>query len=221
MTHANSGGYRQDGAIDPTSGIPRFPGLVIAYHGCDKKVVERVVSGEMRLADSENDYDWLGWGQYFWEGSPQRAFDWASDLSARSNPKVDVPAVVGAVIDMGYCLNLVDAYCIDRVRDAYLSMKADCEATGRDLPENKNVRGGNDWVIRRLDCAVINFMCRQSEAQGERIDTVRGVFIEGAPLYRHAGFMDKTHIQICVRNPNCIKGYFLPRDFPPLAPSMA
>jgi len=27
-----------------------------------------------------------------------------------------------------------------------------------------------------------------------------------------AGFKEKNHIQICVRNRNCIKGYFLPRE---------
>ncbi|HYE54151.1 MAG TPA: hypothetical protein VD996_04880 [Chitinophagaceae bacterium] len=25
------------------------------------------------------------------------------------------------------------------------------------------------------------------------------------------GFHEKNHIQLCIRNPNCIKGYFLPR----------
>ena len=42
-------------------------------------------------------------------------------------------------------------------------------------------------------------------------DSVRGVFWEGKPLYPNAGFAEKNHIQICVCNPNCIKGYFLPR----------
>ena len=42
-------------------------------------------------------------------------------------------------------------------------------------------------------------------------DSVRGVFVEGNPLYEGAGFHHKNHIQICIRNPNCIKGYFLPR----------
>lgn len=34
------------------------------------------------------------------------------------------------------------------------------------------------------------------------------MFTEGKPLYPGAGFHEKSHIQICVRNPNCIKGYF-------------
>ena len=36
------------------------------------------------------------------------------------------------------------------------------------------------------------------------------MFTEGAELYRASGFRAKNHIQLCVRNPNCIKGYFHP-----------
>ena len=42
-------------------------------------------------------------------------------------------------------------------------------------------------------------------------DSVRCAFIEGESLYENAGFHEKNHIQICIRNPNCIKGYFIPR----------
>jgi len=56
------------------------------------------------------------------------------------------------------------------------------------------------------------------EANKRAYDSVRGVFWEGKPLYPNAGFAEKNHIQICVCNPNCIKGYFLPRginvDYP-------
>jgi hypothetical protein len=45
----------------------------------------------------------------------------------------------------------------------------------------------------------------QSEAA---FDSVRGVFVEGDPLYPNAGFHEYSHIQICVRSPNCIKGFF-------------
>lgn len=36
-------------------------------------------------------------------------------------------------------------------------------------------------------------------------------FWEGAPTYPTSGFREKNHIQISVLNPNCIKGYFIPR----------
>lgn len=40
--------------------------------------------------------------------------------------------------------------------------------------------------------------------------TVRDVFPEGKEVYPNAGFKDKDHIQICVRDLSCIKGYFRP-----------
>lgn len=39
------------------------------------------------------------------------------------------------------------------------------------------------------------------------------------PVYPGSGIYDKTHIQISIRNPNCIKGFFIPRDeYLPKAP---
>ncbi len=51
-------------------------------------------------------------------------------------------------------------------------------------------------------------------------DSMRGIFTEGAPIYEGAEIFEKTHIQICIRNSNCIKGFFLPRrevEFMPAA----
>ena len=42
----------------------------------------------------------------------------------------------------------------------------------------------------------------------QAFDSVRGMFIEGDRLYENSGFYRKTHIQVCVRNPLCIKGVF-------------
>lgn len=189
--------------------LPKLPGLVIAYHGCDKQIADKVISGAERIKDSKNDYDWLGHGQYFWEGSYQRAWDWAYERSKGRNPQVRDPAVIGAVIDMGSCLNLVDTYCISLVKEAYKNLVTDCEIANENVPSNKNIVGNYDKVLRYLDCAVINYLC---ENQEQSIDTIRGVFLEGDSLYDNAGFKDKTHIQICVRNPDCIKGYFIPRE---------
>ena len=38
--------------------------------------------------------------------------------------------------------------------------------------------------------------------------TIKGVFIEGTPLYAGSGFLEKTHLQIAVRDAHCIKGVF-------------
>lgn len=41
------------------------------------------------------------------------------------------------------------------------------------------------------------------------IDTLRGIFLEADPLYPGAGFYAKTHVQIVVRSPTCIKSRIL------------
>ncbi len=41
--------------------------------------------------------------------------------------------------------------------------------------------------------------------------TVRGVFVEGEAAYEGSGFQSKNHLQIAVRDPSCILGYFRPR----------
>lgn len=61
--------------------------------------------------------------------------------------------------------------------------------------------------------AVIEHLHARIEEEGlEPFDSARGLFSEGGPIYEGAGFNRKTHVQICVRNPNCIKGYFSPMD---------
>jgi len=36
----------------------------------------------------------------------------------------------------------------------------------------------------------------------------KGVFVEGHPIYDGSGFYEKTHVQVVVQNPECIKGVF-------------
>jgi hypothetical protein len=57
------------------------------------------------LKVSENDYDWLGTGIYFWEFGPDRAMAWAEELHGRYPKRVTKPAVLGAVIQLGTCLD--------------------------------------------------------------------------------------------------------------------
>ena len=90
-----------------------------------------------------------------------------------------------------------------------------CESEGIPLPVNS---GGTDLLRRDLDCAVIqqlhvfNELMARDDEDYQPFDSVRGAFSEGAPLYPGAQFFQKTHIQLCIRNENCIKGYFSPRE---------
>src|SRR3954452_1098491 len=64
------------------------PSFVLGFHGCDKEVGERILCGEEpHLKHSEQKYDWLGHGIYFWEGNPSRAMDWATQRKKEGKSK--------------------------------------------------------------------------------------------------------------------------------------
>lgn len=190
---------------------PAKPGLLIGFHGCEQSVRDNIVEGQSMLKASENGYDWLGVGFYFWENNYDRALEFAKEPPGKK--KLKKPSVLGAVIDLQYCLDLLDTHFINFVRDSYSNLASSADTTGFKLPINKPVPGKKDLLIRELDCAVIeNLHAMQRQIRLKPFDSVRGVFVEGEELYPAAGFHDKNHIQICIRNPNCIKGFFIPRQ---------
>ena len=181
----------------------------LGYHGCDAEVARRVAAGDDALAPSTNDYDWLGHGQYFREDSPQRALQWAEQEARRRPARVQRPAVLGAVIDLGNCLNLIDAEHLAAVEAAHRRFREALRQTGITPPANQ----GRDFRLRRLDCAVFEALHQFTEDDGlPPFDTVRAFFVEGEALYPGAGLRRLDHIQICVRRPEQIRGYFLPRS---------
>ena len=183
----------------------------------DQSTFDAVIKGNGCLLPSCNDYDWLGSGIYFWEHNCERAWQWARELVQRRG--YGEPAVIGAVIDLGYCLNLTDSHYIGLLKKEYLIMKSEFESLGAEMPSNKGKT--EDKLLRRLDCAVIEHlharMAEDSDVTEDLapFDSARGLFAEGKEIYPGAGFKEKTHVQICVRNPNCIKGYFDPRTADP------
>lgn len=95
----------------------------------------------------------------------------------------------------------------------YDLLKEESRIFSMELPVNRNIGKNTDLLIRELDCAVIEriHLYNHMTDRNDEYDSVRGAFIEGKPVYPGSGFRDRTHIQICVRNPNCIKGYFAPK----------
>ncbi len=189
--------------------VRRLPSFILGFHGCDRRIANRIVSTGRHLNPSVNDYDWLGHGIYFWENSSARAIQWAMEQGPRKNSGKFTPAVIGAVIDLGNCLNLLDSGSIPVLREGYEYLKAVHSRSGTPMPTNQNPPKRRDYLLRRLDCAVVNSAHQIIlEQNGMPFDSVRAAFIEGEMIYPQAGFRDKNHIQICVRNPACIKGYF-------------
>ena len=194
---------------DPWRIYKRQPGIVLGFHGCDRATGTALLAGAPpHLSPSKNHYDWLGSGIYFWEADPWRALQWAKQ--AADNPKqtsrpVLEPYVVGAVIDLGHCFNLLDVDSCAEAANAFKFVERVYTSAGAPVPENK----GPDGVLRFRDRVVIEAVhLLRTSAKQPRYDSVRAAFPEGGALYEGAGFREKSHIQIAVRNKACIKGYF-------------
>lgn len=181
--------------------------FILGYHGCDAGIAEKLLSGTT-FARSTNKWDWLGHGIYFWEGNPKRGLEFAKELK-RHGSRIKKPAVVGALIDLGLCLDLTTSAGIDQVKIAHAEMLSLVKRAGNQMPKNNQ-----DGLRRNLDCAVIEALHKiRSVAGEEEIETVKGVFLEGRPIYETAGFHNKTHAQICVRSLANIKAVFrVPRS---------
>ncbi|MBW8888982.1 MAG: hypothetical protein JF616_14605 [Fibrobacteres bacterium] len=193
-----------------------FSSFILAYHGCNRSIGEKILSGKDKLKPSRNKYDWLGNGAYFWESDPARAFEYADHIKknpGKSKSIIQDPFVIGAIIDLGNCLNLLQYDHLQIVKQGYFSLESMIESINGEMPRNKAIEDGADLLLRPLDCAVIELLHASNRENGKpEFDTVRGVFFEGNHLYPNAGFKEKNHIQICVRTPRSIKGYFRPID---------
>ena len=181
----------------------KTPQIVLGFHGCEEEVALNVLNNrDKHLIASTKSYDWLGNGIYFWLNDPVRALEWAKQK------KKDKPAVIGAIIDLGFCLNLAERDCIQALKTGY-------ELLGNQYNlaemQNKKPDDGGFSLLRPLDCAVINFTCSMLKEEGLEVDSVMGYFQESKPAFPGAGFREKSHTQICLRNNKCILGYFLPR----------
>lgn len=184
------------------------PFQVIGYHSCDRTLGIDVLNGKKELRPSDNNWDWLGQGIYFWELNPTMALDYAvrnASGEQRNKNRIKTPYVLGAVINLGNCLNLLDLEALPILSAAYSEIKEIYKEAGSTLPENKE-------NIRKLDCTVFRHIHKSREENGLPLyDTVRCAFQEDKPIYDGSYISSKLHIQISVLNPDMISGYFLPR----------
>jgi hypothetical protein len=166
------------------------------------------LNGKYPLESSKNKWDWLGEGVYFWEHNPIRAIEYATECAQRKQKfagNIVNPFVLGAVIDLGNCLNLVEPVSISIIEKSYKALKRINAKSNTPMPKNK---GAN----RALDCAVIQYIHQSNKVIDiKAYDTIRCAFTEGKRVYPTSNFTKKLHIELCVLNPLAIKSYFLPR----------
>lgn len=200
------------------------PNLMIGFHGCDESIRNKLVTNPDKVRQSEETFDWLGNGFYIWENNYKRALKWAEDKKSRG--KITLPSVVGVIYQLDYCLDFTDSAFTDILSEYYSLMKDYFSFLGKDLPKNRDLPKDkfHDLIFRELDCAVIEYLhqkinerikkeiTKNGYSQLKPFDTVRGIFTEGGPAFEGAGIQTKNHIQVCIRNLNCIKGFFIPRS---------
>jgi hypothetical protein len=115
-------------------------------------------------------------------------------------------AVIGAVIQLGTCLDLTDTEKTALLAEHYVSVKQSYDQKGLSLPTNH----GSTGKLRDLDCLVINSLIHAMEQRGVRFQTVRSPFLEGDPAFPGSKILKENHIQIAVRDKACILGVFRP-----------
>lgn len=192
--------------------------LVLAYHGCDITLRDDLVSRRItELNPSQNKYDWLGPGAYFFENDHRRALMFAND--AHGNPEkrftkqpIATPAVVGAVLQLDFILDMTTQEGIENYCLAYQAMVEYLTAEG--LPEPKNSKADDedeDLIVRQLDSDVFKFMHRiRQETKQPLFQAVRSAFPQGEAVAPSSAFRRNSHVQIALRENACVLGWFLP-----------
>lgn len=178
---------------EQTKPLVTAPKTVLGYHGCTAETAQRILT-EGRFAISTNTYDWLGEGAYFWEYAPYRALEWAMRRCRISGGE---PVVLGATIRLGRCLNLLD---IEHSSGLSLAYNQFAENLGkRRMPRN------TETGAHFLDREVIDLYCRIVELRSDyAYQTVRGCYPEGEPVFTGSKILQRTHVQIAVRDKSCV-----------------
>lgn len=197
------------------SSSPEYQRTIIGYHGCDRKLALKILMEGEHLKPSLNKFDWLGTGMYFWEHAPRRALQFAQEQQGRN--KVKDPVVLGAYINLGRCFDLSDIEHTHQLQPAFDRWAGIIKDSGASMPDNRPAIGtDHDLLLRERDCALLNWYMMQLDTTADgkyHYQTVRGIFQEGPPAFDSSMIREKSHIQIAVRDPSCIIGYFLPTMF--------
>jgi hypothetical protein len=160
------------------------------YHGTSATQAAVIVRDG--FLPSDNDYDCLGNGVYFFEDGLAPARAWAK----RAHPSE--PAVVQADVRLEDCLDLKDTLgWVPLLAQAHGEVVRVSEEQGRALPRQT----GDE---HRLDRAVMEFTVSTLEREGIRVRAVRGVFAEGPPAFPGSFLSEGSHVQVAVRDTDLI-----------------
>ncbi len=168
---------------------------VFGFHACQREFAEALVRGDIPLAEwkpSENRYDWLGKGIYFWEQNKRRAQQWAAN-----NVKGEA-AIIRAEIELGTCLNLASSEYLRQIQKVYDDLVITYQERGWPMPVNR--KSGLRDLDRLVMDEFVEFMELGRAGRVVEFDTICAPFEEGEPIFPGSYIRDQSHVQIAVRN---------------------
>ena len=162
---------------------------VYGYHGTSMDAAIEII--ESGFKPSNNDYDWLGEGVYFWQDAPIRAKQWAQSVYPQQ------PAVIKSLIRLDNCIDLLDVGWIPSIRALYNRFVEDYQSSNLPLPTQNPGRS----KAHRLDRTFFDYAVETINLSSTRkVETIRSVFVEGENIYPSSAIYDLAHVQIAVRN---------------------
>jgi hypothetical protein len=162
---------------------------VLGFHGTSKDHAASILANGFRI--SANQYDWLGDGVYFFQDAPQRAWEWARKFHGNE------AAVVGVRLRLIDCMDLLDIQWFSVLSEAYDGFLTQMKGAGLSLPRQTS-------GAHRLDREVINYAIAILGKEGHIIRAVRAAFGEGAPAFPNSALLERSHVQIAIRDMSVI-----------------
>ena len=169
------------------------PIRIFGYHGTSEEKANSILIDGFLASD--NDYDWLGKGVYFFQDAPVRAMQWAIQQHSPN------PAVICSVIRLDNCIDLLDVKWFPPLKNLYSSFREQYRIANLPLPQQNSIRS----KAHRLDCEFFNYTTQMLRDRGQDIEAIRAVFVEGEPIFPNSAIFDLAHIQIAVRNIDLIE----------------
>ncbi len=177
---------------------------VVGYHGTRLETARKIVLRKTDFRWSRNEDDWLGHGVYFWEHAPKQALAWARQRYAKG-AKI---AVVGAMIRLGRCFDLLEPSNVEVLRGFGEDHDRAARDAGSSVRQNANAR-------KFRDCSVFEYATAALDEAGVDVESVRAVFVPSGArdrVWTRSGLFRGAHIQLCVRHRKNILGAWLEAD---------
>jgi hypothetical protein len=111
------------------------------------------------------------------------------------------PAVIRSLIQLDRCIDLLDIKWFPPLKIVYNSFREGYQRFERPFPKQNPTLS----KAHRLDCAFFNYATELLRSQGQEMEAIRAVFVEGENMFPSSAIFDLAHIQIAVKNTALIR----------------